>query len=273
MIMAGPIAGRAAFDPAADGARSNGAGMTAVVREGDIFSESVNPALLGTSAFLRAGSTHTRLFGLKDLSRTGAGFCLPVRFGSLDLDGTVFGNPVYQETVLRIGIGFPLVPGFIYTGLGIASGQLRIRNFGSRSAYWFSGGLYMHISRSVSAGFAVFNPTNRRLDGCEPLPQVTRLGVGVRPGSGIVWFLELNKDVRFPLDIRNGIELTPLPFLTLRCGMTASPGRFTTGFGFAKGGLTFDYAMVRHNVLGMTHHATLGFSRPLKRHGSIPAAP
>jgi hypothetical protein len=60
------------------------------------------------------------------------------------------------------------------------------------------------------------------------------------------------KDVDFPLSVRTGLEVNPVPRLALRAGVATEPTRFAAGAGLRWRRLRADLAADRHLDLGWT---------------------
>jgi len=99
----------------------------------------------------------------------------------------------------------------------------------------------------------------------EPLPQTIKTGVSVRPCAGVLLSVEIDKETRFPAELKAGCELRLIPALDVRFGCGRDPSRFAVGMGVHLSLLTIDYAFAYHPVLGGTHQASVSFRlRPKK---------
>ncbi|MBN2102814.1 hypothetical protein JW835_02135 [bacterium] len=232
-------------------------GLTFFSARNNPFGHFSNPATLGQLSSAAFGTHYTRLFGLKDLSQSTGATCLPIRTGGMGLGFRSFGNALYQEAIFHGGWGLPVYKS-LSLGILCNIGQLRIRKYGSSTVFWINTGLLYSFSKKILMAASIANLNQARIGKIkDPLPQTTCIGIECRPRSGIKWDLELFKDVRFPLEIRSGLEVIPFSFLALRCGFTDQPQRITTGIGIQIRKLSVDYAVVCHPDLGLTHHASI----------------
>jgi len=248
---------RAAFDLLPAGARQNARGQTFFFSENDPFGPLSNPASLGQLSSVAFGTHYTRLFGLKDLSQTTGSVVLPAGIGGTGLIFGSFGNALYRETTVHSGWGAQVYEN-LFLGFLVTIGRLSIKNYGSTIRLWPNAGLLYTFSKKLIFGMSVVNFTQVRIGKAEdPLPQLTRMGIECRPKPGLKWTLEIYKDVRYPFELRSGLEISPFPFLSLQFGFTDRPQRVTFGTGIQINKLKIDYAIVSHPVLGVTQHASL----------------
>ena len=243
-----------AFSPLPAGARINSMGLTSGIMRSDLFSPFINAAALGRTNGSGAAMHYTRLFGLNDLSQTSCALNIRVPFGGLGLSGQRFGTQSYMETCIHAGCGLVLIPAL---SVGIMShlGQLAVGHE-TKNAWWLDTGFIYGLSDHLLIGFSVTNVNHYRITPDEPLPQQTRISLCCCPADLLTCCLEWVKEVRFPLEIRGGIEYC-LPFIAVRAGFTDEPGRMTFGTGISLGSCRFDYALVNHSVLGNTHHVSI----------------
>ncbi|MFC1568884.1 hypothetical protein ACFL4L_01495 [bacterium] len=232
-------------------------GMTFISMTSDPFGYFFNPAVLGKACTIDAGVYHTNLFGLKELSSTTGAISLPILIGSMGFGGQSFGNPLYYETTFHCGWGLNVFPSF-YIGFLGNIGQLKIMGYGSVTTFWTNTGLIYTFSENIVFGFSVININQARIGQTKiPLPQTTHIEIGYQPKKYVLCNFALNKDVRYPLEVRIGLEVCPLPFFMLRCGFTDAPQRITFGMGIQFSRLQIDYAIVDHPILNLTHHVSL----------------
>jgi hypothetical protein len=247
----------AAFEDLPAGARSLGmASAFTAVAEG---SESLltNPAGLAQSSDASLCLFYSRPFGLQELTYEIITSVLPTRFGNWGLGFQGFGNTLYRESTAVIGWSHHLHHKF-YFGIGIRSATLRIEKYGSDNAFIFDTGCILKLANHCQWGVSVSNLFQSRIGkNEEPLPQIMRTGLCYRPFQGILFSIEIDKDVRYPIETRAGAEICPLSLLTLRFGFGREPDFFSAGFGLTWKYCIFDYAFTTHPVLGTTHQASV----------------
>ncbi|MBN1780475.1 hypothetical protein JW948_05065 [bacterium] len=260
LIASGCIRIPAAFEPLAAGVHSAGLGG-AGFSSPDVFAVLYNPADLSSVPCIMAGSAHTRLFGMKEL--TLFSFALACRFpaGGLGMGGQSFGFRPYRESVFHLGFGKQLFPR-LSAGMSVHLGQVRIKDFGTQTSVWFNSGLIFNLHPRLAMDWIIHNIGHARLPlSGERLPQVTGMGFRFHPVRGVNGFLTLIRDMRFPLEIRSGLEIVPVSRLALRSGMTWEPHSVSFGAGLIMSRLRMDYACASHIILGMTHSVSLNLSR------------
>ncbi|MBT8400356.1 MAG: hypothetical protein KJO98_07765, partial [Rhodothermia bacterium] len=81
------------------------------------------------------------------------------------------------------------------------------------------------------------------------------VGASLRPTHQLAIVVDALKDARFPVSVRGGIEILPVPVLALRGGMSVAPEALSLGVGIDTGIARLDLAANRH--------ATLGWSRAI----------
>jgi hypothetical protein len=195
-----------------------------------------------------------------------------MKIGHWSIAMSSYGREIYRETAVAFG-------GAVRTGARAWAGilarrlSLRIERYGSWSGWVFDAGLRVALTRSWTMGFSTQNLGQKSMGQGQPLPQVTRASLEVRPSSGFRVCVELDKDVRYPAELRCGMEWSPCRPYRLRAGFSRNPSRFTLGTGLVVGCLWFDYACSFHPVLGETHHVSTTFSMVRRSAGSGPGNP
>jgi hypothetical protein len=236
----------AGFEPLVSGARAAGMGETGSLIQPDVFDPCSNPASLGNLPCSVAGSYYAALFGMKELSHGGALVGLHSPAGGFGIGGSSFGNELYSETQIFLGLGKTIGPS-LHAGFSLTAGTLKIRGYGSRHVLFLNAGFFYVLKKCVSLGGSVRNLFQARIgQSSELVPQGVRLQCDCLPVTGIRFSIELFKDVRFAPELRGGLEVMPLPGMYLRCGFIHSPQVLTSGAGFTINRLNINYAIVIH---------------------------
>jgi hypothetical protein len=259
-------AARGAFEDLPVGGRSIGMGSAYVALaqgpEGVFF----NPAGVAQSDKPALCLFIVRPFGLRELSRETVSSMYKTRFGGISVNFQTFGNSQYRENCFSIGWGNRWQNRLFY-GLLVKLASLQIDRYGSSSTLMSDIGLLYKMNDRISWGVSMTNLNQGRIGHLnDPLPQVTRVGLCYFPVQGLLFSVELDKDIRFPAELRGGIEICPLPALLLRCGLNRNPSSISFGIGFAWSLFSFDYAFTVHPVLGATHQGSISIDWNLK-HG------
>jgi hypothetical protein len=132
--------------------------------------------------------------------------------------------------------------------------RLAIQGYGSASTLGVDLGFLWIPSRDVQIGFSGTN-VNAPVIGRsrERLPQTIGVGGSYAPTPGLLILCDIVKDVRYPAELRLGIEYSPAAPVALRAGAGRDPATFGGGIGLNLYPFVIDYSVVRHQALGFTH--------------------
>lgn len=192
-------------------------------------------------------------FGLAALRLAAAAYVEPTALGTVALGARTFGFDDYRETHFHAGFarGFRLgTTRRFYLGFSLRYQRVAIPGYGHAGAVALGLGGLVQVYPSVQVGVQATNLHQPKLAGREALPRTLALGLAYRPGAQVLIVLDAYKDVRFPLSVRAGVEVHPVPALAVRAGATSAPARFTAGVGLRLGKLAADVAGERHEALG-----------------------
>jgi len=199
-------------------------------------------------------------FGLAELRYGSAHVDLPLRHFAVSASASTFGFADYRE--IHAGVGLATAVGLGTTrrlGLGVQTRyhHLRIERFGRTGATAVNAGLAVRLVPTFTFGAHATNLFGARLgDGAE-VPKTLAVGLAYDAADTIRVVADAFKDVDFPLSLRGGIELQPVPFVAVRAGANSSPVRFGLGTGVQAGPLRADVAAERHDELGWSPSASL----------------
>ena len=249
----------AAFEDLSTSGRFLGMGSAFVaVAEG---SESLltNPAGLSQTNNASLSLFYSRPFGIQELTHETITSVLPTKVGNWGFGFQGFGNSLYCESTIAIGWSHHVQQRF-YFGVSFRSARLRIERYGSDNTFIFDTGCILKLTDQCQWGASISNLFQSRIGKSEePLPQIMRTGIGYEPFQGILLSVEIDKDVRYPFEIRAGAEIRPLSPLALRFGFGREPDFFSAGFGLIWKYCIFDYAFTTHPILGATHQGSVSF--------------
>ncbi len=247
----------AAFEDIPAGGRPLGMGSayTAVADGSECLL--INPAGLSQSNGFSLCLFYSRPFGLQELTYETVTSVLPTKYGNWGFGFQGFGNSLYRESSITVGWSCHVHQNF-YFGIGFRSARLRIEKYGSHNAFIIDTGYILKLTDQCQWGASISNLFQSRIGiSEEPLPQIMRTGVCYKPFQGILLSIEIDKDVRYPIETRAGTELRVLSPLALRFGFGRDPDFFSTGFGLTWKYCVFDYAFTTHPVLGTTHQGSI----------------
>jgi hypothetical protein len=199
----------------------------------------------------------SRLFGLRELSHKATAAIFPSPYGHFCLRLQTFGNAIYRENIFAGGWGYQLRRR-VYYGLLCRINHIYIKKYDSALSFTIDAGILFMLSDRILLGLSASNLNHGKMGKSKDMiPQIIRAGVSYRPMAGLTLAVELDKDPRFPVEFKCGMEACPLENLMLRCGFGREPSVFSTGIGISWQSFRIDYAITTHPVLGTTHQASI----------------
>ncbi len=220
----------------------------------DIFSLYYNPSTLSGFSKSTVGISFTPSpFGLKELSTAYLSFVQPVKFGVLSAGFMIYGFELYKETQFAFGFSKLLSNNF---SLGITSiiKNISIKNYGNKNFLLFNLGCKAEITQNLSFGFAFENFTRNTINNeSNQFPVILSLGMNYKLFNWINFFTALIKELNYNVSLKAGVEYKILDYLSLRIGTANQPEEFSGGVGFFYDSFSFEYAVISHQDLGLTH--------------------
>jgi hypothetical protein len=254
------MTGHAAFEPMTRGSAASAMGGASIAVLRNPWSAFVNPAGVGSIDTRTISVFYSpQPFGLTELSQGSLSYVEPFEFGSFALSASRFGFAQYREIELQLSFGGS-VSDILSIGGSIHYYSLAIERYGSAVAIGGDIGMLARVTESLQWGFAATN-VNAPVIGRarEKLPQTFSTGLAYQPMSEATLALDVVKDVRFPVEVRAGLQYVLLDILALRAGTTQQPSLLSAGIGVNLPLITFDYAFMEHAELGPTHQFSLSF--------------
>ncbi len=83
------------------------------------------------------------------------------------------------------------------------------------------------------------------------------LGGSLRVTQQLLVVIDALKDGSFPVSVRGGFQLLPVPVLALRGGVSTAPESISLGVGIDTGVATLDVAASRHSTLGWSRAVSM----------------
>jgi hypothetical protein len=219
-----------------------------------------NPASPSAHAARVATLFARQSFGIAELRYAAAHLTEPFSWGALSGGASTFGFDAYREVHLSAGAarGFRLgTSRRVHVGLTARYYHTAIEGFESAGALGLHAGLLVRVLPTLDFGVHATNLNAPSLTDGEPLPQTLAAGLSYGAGDRLRVVVDAFKDIDFPLALRGGIEVHPVPVLALRTGVAAEPTRFTAGAGVLLGRLQADVAAEQHQDLGWSPSASL----------------
>jgi hypothetical protein len=217
-----------------------------------------NPSGLGQMKYREISVFYSPApFGLSELSTAAITYAEPFKFGTFGIGIKNYGYELYREINVLLSYGGKYKEKIFY-GLNLNYYNLNIKDYNSASSVGIDAGLLAYLARYLKWGFFGKNITGSTIGiSREKIVQVYRTGFTVMPRNDLNLILEAEKDVRYPLSVRAGMEYSIMDYVDLRAGVGSEPATFTGGIGFSYKIFQIDYALYHSPDLGLTHQGTL----------------
>ncbi|NOY60688.1 MAG: hypothetical protein GXO75_17415 [Calditrichaeota bacterium] len=249
----------AAFEDLAKGARSTGFAGAFVAVPGSAENILLNPAAISFLNGLTVHLFYTKPFGLAEINHGNVSVIFPWSTTSFGFGVQSFGNDKYSENTFYAALSVSIFRN-IFVGSTIRSANLNISGYGHTGTFVVDFGVWAKLAPSVYWGTSIKNIANAKIGKSqEELPQAMTTGFMLSPIKQFSLTIDMNKDTRFPADIRSGAEYRLLKRLALRAGIGSAPQRFAAGFGVGFNKFRIDYCFTNHSELGFTHLFSLTF--------------
>jgi hypothetical protein len=172
------------------------------------------------------------------------------------------GSELYREEGAAVGFSSAAGDSTVRWGVACHCVSLGIERYGSTVTAFVNAGILVRILEHCSLGASVSNINGARIGVVvhERLPSTFSLGAAVQPAPALLLAVDACKDLRYPFELRGGIEYRPIPCMSLRCGASPEPSRCAAGVGLRWAGASFDYVCELHPDLGATHAASVSLS-------------
>ncbi|MFB0947225.1 MAG: hypothetical protein ACJAZY_000198 [Spirosomataceae bacterium] len=249
-------------DPFPIGARSWGMGnaVVAMPHEQSFF---YNPAGLAYTESTHAFASYHSRFDIPGLGNAGVGAVIKTKAVNFGVGFEQFGDELYNE--VKGGIAFSRQQGRVSLGLKISYLQAAVQDLTAKSTILSEFGVMADIRDNFRIGFHAYNLTGAKLFASQNIPTVLRLGFSYQPSEQISLNAEAEKSTFYKLNIKAGIEYEIRKSFFVRSGINSLTNTFHFGTGMRLRNLQFDYAVNTSNILGLSHHLTVGTA--LKRKG------
>lgn len=192
-------------------------------------------------------------YGLSELRLGTVDLLVPLAAGTVHGGVGTFGFEAYRESYVRLGWAQAIALGTarsFHLGIDLHYHHTAIPSYGHAGVLGLSAGVQVPLLTTLHFGVQATNLNAPRLADDEDLPRTLAVGLAYEAASRLTAVIEVMKDVDFPLSVRSGLELRPVPALALRTGITTRPTRFTAGAGLRLGALTANLAAEQHQDLG-----------------------
>ena len=217
-----------------------------------------NPSGLGQLKFREVSVFYgPSLFGIQELSVGALTYAEPLSFGTIGLGIKSFGFELYRETNLILSFGNNYSNKIFY-GLNFNYYNLNIQNYNSASSFGVDIGGLAYLTDFLKWGFYAGNITGSKIGVSEQrIAQIYRTGLTVQPVNDLNLVIDIEKDVKYPLSFRAGMEYFINDFIDLRAGIGTEPVSFTCGASINYNIFQFDYSFYDHQDLGITNQGSV----------------
>lgn len=236
----------------AGSARSAALGHATTALPGDLGSHA-NPASSAAIVQRRVHVFARESYGLAELRLGTADLLLPLQPGTVLGGIGTFGFEDFRESFARLGWAQQLTLGTsrsLRAGLDFRYHHTAIPSYGQAGALGLSAGVQAELLPTLAFGAHATNLNAPQLTEEEDLPRTLAVGLAYDAAATMTALVTVEKDVDFPLSVRGGVELYPVPVLALRLGATVHPTRFTAGAGLQIARLNAEVAAEQHQDLG-----------------------
>ncbi len=192
-------------------------------------------------------------FGLKELQQISFALAVPVSPLSVGCGIETFGFELYRETQITTGIAFQLTE-TVWCGNSLNIYHLMIQHYGESTLISGDMGILLLPFESISLGFAMKNiVTTKCKYGKESVPSIVSMGITYCSPFNMTMSFELEKEYRFPVSVKYGIEKKIFDVVALRGGFMTEPSVFSVGCEFYIKMCSVGYAGYNHKYLGWTN--------------------
>lgn len=235
------------------GARGLGLGHATSALQNYQWSIFSNPALINSENVL-TGFYGLRNYGIAEITDMAAFGSLPTNIGVGAIGFHKYGDSVFSETRFRFGyknewelLHFGLVFNYNHISFG--------GPYGSGGALGLDLGIAAMVIDQLWIGAKAMNINNPSYDfsgSTEALVRDLIIGFSYQLEDKTFFMLDIQKDVRFPVSYRSGLEILIIEDLKGRIGITTNPITYSFGLGYEKPSWGVNFAFQQHQVLGMS---------------------
>jgi len=227
----------------------------AFVSISDTWSTFHNQAGLAQIAQFSAGVFYESKYSVDELSLTAGSIIFPVKKGTFGFSFSQFGKGSFKEN--KLGLAFAkTLSEKINAGIQLNYFSQRFpENSAIQGFATFEAGVIYSPDKKLFLGAHIFNPISagiETLEGIQKMPTIFRIGGHYQFDEMILLSVETQKDTKNPLQMKTGIEFSPVHNFALRFGVSGTPIKYTAGFGYRFKKITTDIAFAYHRILGIT---------------------
>jgi len=248
----------ASFEKREAGAREQSLGNSVVALDNTPFAIIYNPANIRPGPAFNVYANYRNFYGLPGIYQADIVANTPIYGIGFAFAVSKYGNDLYSEVEISAGGSYNITEN-LSLGIGLQGYFLSIKNYGDSQSFGLNLGFQYEYLETLSIGAFITNINNPRIGSVEEeLPQTFSLGFKYDLMKRASLFFELFRDVKHEQDYRGGFEYEPYDNIFLRVGIMDNTSSYSFGFGSSINFLIFDYALIDHSVLGISHAITIG---------------
>lgn len=235
------------------GARSVSMGMVSSALTENDWALFGNPATI-SSEKLEIGFYGLRYYGFPEITDISTNANLPVKFGIVAIGFSRFGDELFSETNLRAGLA--IQKDRFSGGIALHYNHLSFGgDYGSGGAVGINLGVLFQVTDQFYLGSKARNINNPKYAfdvGDEDLASDLNVGFSYHMEDKATLYIDVVKDVRFPVSYRGGLEIEIVESFIGRVGISTEPVTYSFGFGYQHTRFDINLAVQQHEVLGMS---------------------
>jgi hypothetical protein len=248
----------ASFEKREAGAREQSLGNSVVALNNTPFALLYNPANIQSAASFNVYTGYRNFYGLPGIYQADIVANTSIYGIGSAFAVSKYGNDLYSEMEISAGGSYNIAEN-LSLGLSLQGYFLSIKNYGDAQSFGLNLGVQYDYLETLSIGAFVTNVNNPKIGSVkEELPQTFSLGLKYNMMERATLFFELFRDVKHDQDYRGGFEYEPYDNMFLRIGVMDNTNSYSFGVGSSFRFLHFDYALIDHSVLGISHAISLG---------------
>lgn len=200
----------------------------------DVFASSNNPAATAFLTQHALGFYFQNKYLLPELNGTHACFVFQNnKIGSFSSSLSHSGYKVFNETISSLAYARKFGSS-VSTGLKLSYHQLKIQENGSKALFALQLSLLYKIRDQLVLGLVVNNPIKQKLNAPakESLPTTIAIGIGYHPSEKLRLAMQLQKDLKYPIQASLGVEYQIHKILSTRLGAGINPLLLSGGIAF-----------------------------------------
>lgn len=192
-------------------------------------------------------------YGMTELSTSAITFAEPTKYGVFGLGFKNYGYELYRELNAIVNYSYNY-DNKIFYGVNLNFYHLSIKNYNTANSIGIDAGVLAYITEFMRFGFMGKNLTGSTIgQSKEKIAQVYKTGLSFQPQENFNILLEVEKDVKFPLSFRAGLEYSFMDYIDLRGGVGTEPSIYSGGIGINYDVIQLDYSLHNSVDLGLTH--------------------